>query len=162
LEQRIADQQRYEQQLKQLEQTIQQMNQELMKIQHEKSLLQHENQKSTFENESLKSQLGKLNEKHELINSRFSDTFNELAKKTQDQQHWQDQFNILQIKNDEQNKLFVELKTHYATLLQQSETMKIEVKELREQNKLLAHEKWELGQEKAHLEGQLKYLQSTI
>lgn len=162
LEQRISDQQRYEQQIKQLEQTIQQTSQGLMKVQQEKSALQHQNQQLIFENESLKNQLGKLNEKHELINSRFTDTHNELAKKTQDQQHWQDHFNILQIKYDEQNKLFIELKTHYATLLQQSETMKIEIKELREQNKLLAHEKWELGQEKAHLEGQLKYLQSTI
>ena len=44
--------------------------------------------------------------------------------------------------------------------MQQLEIMKIEIKELREQNKLLAHEKWELGQEKAQLYGQLKQLES--
>lgn len=33
-------------------------------------------------------------------------------------------------------------------------------KELREQNKLLVHEKWELGQEKAQLYGQLKQLET--
>jgi hypothetical protein len=34
--------------------------------------------------------------------------------------------------------------------------------ELREQNKLLAHEKWILGQEKAQLYGQLKQLQEIL
>jgi hypothetical protein len=34
-----------------------------------------------------------------------------------------------------------------------------EINELREQNKLLAHEKWILGQEKAQFYGQMKQLQ---
>lgn len=38
--------------------------------------------------------------------------------------------------------------------------MKVDIKELRDQNKLLAHEKWELGQEKAQLYGQLKKIES--
>src|SRR3990167_8257986 len=41
-----------------------------------------------------------------------------------------------------------ELQTQYVMLLQQSEIMKAEIKDLREQNKLLAHEKWELEQKK--------------
>lgn len=61
--------------------------------------------------------------------------------KTQDQQHWQTQCHILQTKYDEQNQSLVNLKTHHAILLQQSETIKSELHELREQNKLIAHEK---------------------
>jgi len=78
LEQRIADQNRYEQQLKQYEQTIQQINQELTKIQYEKSMLQQENQRFIFENDSLKKQLDKLNENHESINGHLADVLNEL------------------------------------------------------------------------------------
>ena len=47
-------------------------------------------------------------------------------------------------------------------LLQQAEIVKNELAELRDQNKLLAHEKWILGQEKAQLFGQLKQLESSI
>lgn len=160
LEQRIADQQRYEQQIKQLEQTIQKINQELIKIQHEKSVTQQENQRIIFENDSLKTQLNKLAIQHESVTSRLTDIHNELAKKTHEQQHWHEQFKTLQVKYNDQNQSFIDLKTQCATLTQQSETMKVEIKELREQNKLLAHEKWELGQEKAQLFGQLKQIEA--
>lgn len=162
LEQRASDQQRYEQQLKQLEQTIQQNNQEMKKIQHEKLMSQQENQRLTFENDSLQKQLGKINEKHESINTNLTDARNELTKRTQSQQHWQEQYQTLKEKNDEQTKFFLDIKIQHVALSQQSELMKIELKELREQNKLLAHEKWELGQEKAQLYGQLKQMESYI
>jgi chromosome segregation ATPase len=160
LEQRLADQQRYEQQQKQLEQTVQQLNQELTKVRHEKLALQQETQRITFEYDGLRTQLSNLEMQHESVASRLTDTLNELAKKTHEQEHWQEQFKTLQVKHNDQNQSFIDLKTHYATLMQQLEIMKIEIKELREQNKLLAHEKWELGQEKAQLYGQLKQLES--
>ena len=104
---------------------------------------------------------GRNDKEHELMTTRHADIFNELAKKIQDQQHWQEQFQTLQAKCDEQNKSFLELQTQHVRLSPQSETMEVELKELREQNKLLAHEKWGLGQEKAQLYGQLKQLQSS-
>lgn len=162
LEQRIADQNRYEQQIKQLEQTIQQTGQEFLKTQHEKSMFQQKNQHLIFENDSLKKQLEKLNENHGSINDRLADALNELGRKAQDQQHWQEQFQALQAKYDEQNKSFMALQPQHFMLSRQSETMKAELKEVREQNKLLAHEKWELGQEKAQLYGQLKQLESSF
>lgn len=158
LEQRTAEQQRYEQQQKQLEQTIQQMNQELVKIKRERETFEKESQQANFEKDSMKTQLDKLDAQYESATTRLTDTLNELAKQTQSQQHWQKQFEILQTKHDEQNKSFFELQTQYATLLQQSETIKYELNELHEKNKILAHEKWELGQEKAQLYGQLKQL----
>ena len=160
LEQRLADQQRYEQQQKKLEQTAQLLNQELTKVQNEKLALQQETQRITFEYDGIRTQLSKLEMQYESVTSRLTDTVNELAKETHEQQHWQEQFKKLQIKHNDQNQSFIDLKTQYATLMQQSEAMTIEIKELREQNKLLAHEKWELGQEKAQLYGQLKQLES--
>ncbi len=162
LEQRVSDQQRYEQQIKQLEQTIQQINHELTQTKQEKETLQTESQQANFEKNNLKTQFADLNEKHDSISMRLIEVLNELAKKTQDQQHWQDQFQSLQAKYDVKNKSYIELKTHHVVLSQQSETMKAELKELREQNKLLAHEKWELGQEKAQLFGQLKQLEAHV
>ncbi len=162
LEQRMADKQRYEQQQNQLEKTIQQIKQELTQAHQEKLVSQRQCHQVTFENENLKVQFAQLNVQHELIAARLAESLNELAMKTQDQQHWQTQCHTLQTKYDEQNQTLVNLKTHHAILLQQSETFKSELNELREQNKLIAHEKWILGQEKAQLYGQLKQLESCV
>lgn len=151
LEQRIVDQQRYEQQLKQGEQAIQQITQELKTVHHEKLTLQQETQRLVFENDELKKQLDKVNEKYDSMNTHLADILNELSRTTQDQLHWQKQFQAMQIKYDDQNKAFHELQTQHAILLQKLVTMSGEINELLEQNKLLAHEKWELGQEKAQL-----------
>ena len=162
LEQRLTDQQRYEQQLNQLEQTIQQLNQELSAFKQERTMLQQQNQHITFENNSLKKQLTKLNSEYELISTQRTKAISELAEKSQDQRHWQDQLHSLQAKWDEQNQLFIEEKIQNAALSQEMKTLKSELKDSREQNKILAHEKWVLGQEKAQLYGQFKQLESCI
>jgi chromosome segregation ATPase len=162
LEQRLTDQRRYEQQQKQLEQTIQQVNQELAQGNAEKIVFQQQIQQITFENDSREIQFDNLNIQHELTSTRLTNAISELAKKAQDQRHWQERFQTLEAKHDEQNQSLIDLKTQHAMLLQQSETMKIELKELREQNKMLAHEKWILGQEKAQLFGQLKQIESCV
>lgn len=100
----------------------------------------------------------KITADYESINAKLTTTLSELSKKTHDQQHWQREYKTIQAKWDEQNQSFVDLKTQHTTLLQQSETMRTEIKELCDQNKSLAHEKWELGQEKAQLYGQLKQI----
>jgi len=161
LEQRTADQQRYEQQQRQLEQTIQQINQELIETKRENMVLQQQNKQVYFERDSLETQLDKLEAQHESVTARLTKTLNELSKKEEAQKHWQDQYNILRTKFDEQNKPFTELQTQHALLLQQSEITKVELKEIRQQNKTLANEKWELGQEKAKLYGQLKQIESA-
>jgi len=161
LEQRLADQKRYEQQQRQYEQTIQQINQELEEVKKENALFQQQNQQVYFERDNLETKLDKLEAQHETIAARLTDTLSELAKKEEAQKHWQDQSGILTIKFDEQNKSFVELQAKHAMLLQQLETTNADIKEMRQQNKVLANEKWELGQEKARLYGQLKQVESV-
>ena len=146
------DQQRFEQQQKLSEQTILQINQKLIQASEEKLTLQQQSQKIIFENENLKPEVHKLNTQYELTITRLSDVQNELAKATQKL----DQFDALQIKFLEQNKILIELKTQYALSLQQLDVEKLKSKEISEQNKALASEKWILGQEKAQLYGQLK------
>lgn len=162
LEQRLADQQRHEQQQKQLEQTIQNVNQELAQVQSERMVFQKNSQEADFENENLRTQLDTIGAQHETITIRLNDTLNELARKTQDQQHWQKQYQGLSEKWDTQNKLLIELQTQHAVLSQHLLILKAELKEISEQNKVLGHEKWILGQEKAQLYGQLKQLSSAI
>jgi hypothetical protein len=162
LEQRLIQQQRYEQHQKQFEQTILQVNQELAQRNAEKIAFQQQIQQMTFENDSRKIQLDNLTIQHESTSTCLTSTISELAKKAQDQRHWQERFQTLEARYDDQNQSLIDLKTQHAMLVQQSETMKIELKELREQNKMLAHEKWILGQEKAQLFGQLKQIESCV
>lgn len=160
LEQRLAEQQRHEQQQRQLEQNIQQIYQELTKVKQENILFQQQCQKVHFERDGLKIDFDKLYVQHEANSARLTETLNELAKKEEAHKHWQNLNDALTIKLDEQSKLFVELQTKHAMLIQQSEIMNEEVKELKKQNKTLANEKWEIGQEKARLYGQLKQVES--
>lgn len=160
LEQRIADQQRHEQHQKQLEHTMQQLNQELAKVKRERELFQQQSQNAILENSSLKTQLDKFSVQHESLSTQLNESIRELGKTTQDQQNWKDQFNALQKKLNEQSNAYLELQTQHAVITQQLATIKAEFQEMREQNKLLAHEKWILGQEKAQLYGQFKQLES--
>lgn len=161
LEQRLADQKRYEQQQMQFEQTLQQISQELTEAKRENALFQQQIQQAYFERDNLETQLDKIETQHESVTTRLTNVLNELAKKEESQKHWQEQSSVLTIKLDEQNKLFIELQTKHAMLIQQSEITNDEIKELRKQNKTLANEKWELGQEKARLYGQLKQVESV-
>jgi hypothetical protein len=158
LEQRTSDQQRFDQQQKLSEQAILQMNQKLAQSCEENLMLQKQSQKIIYENENLKSELHKLNGQYEITIKLLSDVKNELARTMQNT----DQFHTLQIKFDEQNKTVIELKTQYALVLQQLEAEKFKSKEMSDQNKALASEKWILGQEKAQLYGQLKQYEKII
>jgi chromosome segregation ATPase len=161
LEQRTTKQQGYEQQQRQFEQTIRQANQELVEVRQENTALQQQYQRANFEKDGLKIEFDKLNAQHESVATRLTEALKELAKREGTQQHWQNQCGVLTTKFDEQNKSFVELQTKHAMLIQQSETTNEEIKELRKQNSSLANEKWELGQEKARLYGQLKQIESV-
>lgn len=161
LEQRTTEQQRYEQQQMQFEQTIRQINQELGEVRQENTMLQQQCQRANFEKDGLKVEFDRLNVQHESVATRLTEALNELSRKEEAQQHWQNQCSVLTTKFDEQNKSFVELQTKHAMLLQQSETTNEEIKEIRKQNNSLANEKWELGQEKARLYGQLKQVESV-
>lgn len=158
-EQRLIDEQRHQQIQIQLEQMITQVSQELMSAKQENVVLNQQNQQLNFENNNRETQLNKLNAEHASICIKLTESLNEISQKTHSIQHWKEQHNALAIKCDEQGQLFLELQTQYALSLQEATTVKAEYKEIAEQNKLLVHEKWILGQEKAQLYGQLKQLQ---
>lgn len=146
------DQERFDRQQKLSEQTITQMNQKLAQADQKNIALEKQSQKIISENENLKSELHKLNVQHELTMTHLNDAKSELIKTTQKL----DQFDALQIKFDAQNNIVIGLQTQHALTQQQLENEKLKSKEISEQNKALASEKWILGQEKAQLYGQLK------
>lgn len=160
LEQRLAEQNRYEQQQRQFELTIQQLNQEISVIKKESMDFKQQSQQACIEKEGLQKQLDKLIERYEEAEERLAKALNALAKKEEAQKHKEEQYNALSIKLDGLSKECSELKIQAAVVQQQADATKIELEEVRKQNKLLANEKWELGQEKAKLYGQLKQFES--
>ena len=100
LEQRLAEQNRYEQQQRQFELTIQQLNQEISVIKKDSMDFKQQGQQACIEKEGLQKQLDKLIERHEDAEERLAKALNALAKKEEAQRYREEQYNELVIKWD--------------------------------------------------------------
>lgn len=160
--QRLIEQEKHAQQLQQVELTLKKAEQHLVVANQDKITLQNQADKIINENtvltksyEDLKSHLDQL--KSEL--TALADEFNNTKR---DMIHWQKQYDLSQKKLDYQGAFLTEQQKQNAVLSQQLSAASVEVKELKDQNKHLAHEKWEIAQEKAQLEGVTKQMQKMI
>jgi chromosome segregation ATPase len=161
-EQRQQDQQRCEQQQNLLDQTLKTLKNEAAELLSQKITLQQSNEQLHFEKISLQAQLDKMTDYYEIASSRLSEASKSLSQEKNTRQHWQAQFENINIKWEEQTQLNIDLKIHMAALSQEIKSIKSELIEISSQNKALAHEKWILGQEKAQLYGQFKQLESSV
>ncbi|MFZ2316109.1 MAG: DNA-binding protein [Gammaproteobacteria bacterium] len=161
-EQRMLDQQRHEQAQVQLEQTVQQLKQELTAVKQERNSLQHELEKTRQASKALQNQNDLLTSQNETIKSRWDLAQKEVIQHSHAEQHWRNQCQKTQEKLDEQNASLISLQTQMAVLSQKLSDAQGTLKEVSEQNKFLAHEKWILGQENAQLIGQLTQLEKVI
>jgi len=162
LEQRQREQQRMEQQLRELEQTIQQLKVDLTRNNQEKISLKQANEQLIFEKNNLQIQLDKSGKNNEIITAKLAEINTKLIEQTSIQQHWHAQYVSATNKLEAQCKKEVELQAEHSFLLKQAATIKGELKELKDQNRMLAQEKWTLGQEKAQLFGQFKQLEARM
>lgn len=160
-EQRVQEQQRYEQQQYQLEQTIQQLRQALSTLHQQYAVLEQQYAQACQEKGALQNQQSELNHYHEAIKLQLVQAEKEVLKFSQAQQHWQSQCQMTQEKLDQQYVTLVELQKQIAVLSEQLAAAKKSQENMETQNKLLAHEKWALGEEKAQLMGQIKLLKSA-
>jgi chromosome segregation ATPase len=161
-EQRLKEQQQYEQQIKTLEHSLRQTTEEVMelkkhqdqslkKLQHTHesySTLQHEHQKLTAISEEMRTQLTLTQEK-------FTAALQAEKQSTAYAQEHQQKLEKFQ------NEIFA-LQKENALLKQKLSTLAKQLSETVHQNKTLVHEKWVLGQEKAQLIGQFKQLEATL
>lgn len=155
-EQRILDQQRYEQTQIQLEQTVQQLKQELTTLKQQKNSLQHEFEQMRYAKTTLQDQHDQLTTQNETIKNRLDQAQKEVIQHAHAEQHWQNQYQKIQETTNEQSADLVNLQTQMAILTQKLADAQDELKKVSEQNKFLTSERWVLGQENAQLLGQLK------
>jgi chromosome segregation ATPase len=159
-EQRLKEQSQYESQIKYLEQSTQQYLQENNYLKAQLQLIQEKIDQLQQDNQALK------NEGHDIVDqlnnatSQLTITKANLAASLKSDAHWQEQYqDVLNKFNDRENSVS-ELQKQVALLSQQLSISENQLSDIRQQNKLLAHEKWRLGQETAHLMGQLKQIEA--
>jgi hypothetical protein len=158
-EQRLLDQQQYEQQKQEWLTEIKNLKEQML-IVHERatSLQQH------FQ--SLKGSYDVLERDHA---KSLSDLEKQCAERVeiekerdehvQASQHWHSQYKDIQHVLDSKTVQFIQIQTEANMALQQLAATKESLATALDQNKLLGHEKWELAQEKAQLQGQVKQLE---
>lgn len=161
-EQRLLDQQQFEQQKQQLLLDIKNINDQLMaqrekisEIQQQYQLLQHSYATLGNQNDALKTQFQQVSQKLEKTEKIYIETVhtNQHLQSQCQSQHLQ-----LKEKTDQLTEIQIETKLVVEKLAEANQS----INHLKDQNKLLAHEKWLIGQERAQLEGQLKQFQKTI
>ena len=109
---------------------------------------------------STRAELFNTHQRAEIVSAELIESNKALAQKVESQIHWQSQHEKVYVKWEGQIKLSADLQTQNIVFSQQMMVIKKELDVLAEQNKLLAHDKWILGQEKAQLFGQLKQWES--
>lgn len=161
-EQRLLDQERHGQQLQQAEETIKQLRQELGVMTQEKITIVHQANKVLHEKDSLFKSNETMVQKLEKLKSEINQSQKEQGESERKAQHWHAESERLQKKTDEQNLMLIDLQKQTAVLSQQLNVSNETANELKDQNKLLAHEKWLSEQEKSQLFGQVKQLQEIV
>lgn len=157
-EQRLIEQQRFEQQQHQMSQTINQLEQKLVAHRHDCTILNEKLHQTNHEKESIQKSNDGLHGQLEKIQIHFSQIEKEYAEKTHAVNQLQITTQTLQEKLNEHIATNNQSEKQIAVLTQQLSMTQNEANELSTQNKSLAHEKWILGQEKAQLEGRLKQM----
>lgn len=148
--------QQYNEMKQEKDQPTQQLKQELIMLRKEKTLLENELAREKLERNTLQTQHDRLVSQSDIIKSDLNQFQKEAIKHAHSEQHWQAQYQKNQTKLDEQQTLIINFTTEIAVLSQKYSDAQGMLKEIGDQNKFLAHEKWVLAQENAQLVGQLK------
>lgn len=160
LEQRQVEEQRAEQQRRELTQNLVQLKRENESLRQQKIELQQSHNQLELALTGRQAEFFKIEQQIKVVSTDLTEANKLLAQKSELQLHWQTQHDKVNLKWEEQLKITADLRIENAVLAQQSITMKKELDEVLGQNKVLAHDKWILGQEKAQLYGQLKQLET--
>ncbi len=161
-EQRLLDQQEYENQKQQLQSDIKKLKTEY-ELQREKNqLLQQDYQ--TLQQTHLHLEKNHINTQDDLkkIKIKLDDSEKSNNEYLSTNKSFQIQVATLQKSLDEKTNKYIEFQSDNKVLSQQLASIKQVVIDLEQTNKLLTQEKWELRQEKAMLEKQVKQMQDTI
>lgn len=156
LEQRQQELQRFENQMQVLSQAMQQLKCENDVLKQQNNQLQQSHHELQSAQKITQVDLVKMTKNFAAVSAELVIANNLVVQKTESQQHWESRFEKMDQLREEQSKIMVDLQTQNSVLNLQIISLKKELEEGSQQNKILAHDKWILDQEKAQLFGQLK------
>lgn len=162
LEQRQQEQQRAEQQHREFTHALQQLKIENETLKQKEIDLQKSYEQLQLTKNNEQAEREKMVRCNERMSAELHELNTTLAQKTASEQHWQTQYAALYTKWESQMSALTALQTQNAVLSEQITTIKIELDKVSDENKILARDKWVLGQEKAQLFGQLKQAASAL
>lgn len=162
LEQRQLDKQQAEQQQRELVQAMQQLKMENESLRQQKIQLQQLQGELQSTLISTQAELSNASKHIETLSVELMEAKLSLAQKAESERYLQIQHDKVFAEREEQMKTMADMKLENALLSQQMAIIKKDHDVLAEQSKLLAHDKWILGQEKAQLLGQVNQLQSIL
>ncbi|MEO8963636.1 MAG: DNA-binding protein [Gammaproteobacteria bacterium] len=161
-EQRLLDQQAYEQQKQQLQSEIRVRDEQAV-IQHERlSALKQQFQLLQYSYKNLENTHLGIQSELEQAEVKVGEVEKSKDEYFHSSQHWQKQYGESHKILDEKSNQLINLQAEIKQLSQQSIDLKQGITDSRNLNTLLNNEKWLLVQEKAQLEGQLKQMQKLI
>jgi chromosome segregation ATPase len=149
LEQRRLDQQTHDQQRQQLEQTIQQLRHESIQLQHQLAIAQQQLVSEQKETDRYVDNIKKIEEKMETSDKILVETKEELLRQTHASAHWNQQYQALNVRAEENAKAVIETKTQLAVAIQKLTITEESLREVTAQNRMLVKDKWILEQERA-------------
>lgn len=161
-EQRLLDQQQFEQEKQQLQLEIKSLKEQLVMQQHKCTELHQEHQFKERSYIELDKQYNKALQSADALKNKIVQLDKENISYLQASQHWQLQFKEMEIKLENKLAEITSLQSDNKFLSKQLADNKQIQYSLQDQKALLVNEKWELAQEKAQLEGQLMQMQTNL
>ena len=155
-EQRLNEQQQYEQQIKQLEQTNHYYLQQITDLKKQNQLTDDKYEKMQREFQLIENAHRDLSEKFRYAGNQLNDAKNKLNDSIKSIDEKQIQLHEINERFRVQEKITLDAQQQVALLSSQLKSTEKHLADSQNQNKSLAHEKWISDQEKAQLSGQLK------
>lgn len=150
-EQRLLEQQQYEKRHNELEQKNHKLQENWMNILTENTQLKSEREQLHTAQEKLTKDYSTLRKNFDNIQVQLTEAKQLASEKQQLAQHWQVQCQISQEKGENQQIKIIELEKCTAAFSKKIKLWEEKIAELTSHNKMLAHDKWILDQEKAQL-----------
>ncbi len=160
-EQRLQDQAHFDQFKAESENAVKLLQQTLTLSNEEKQRILLVRTQLETTNDNLRAQNTDLNQKMETLTREYHQIKQDLLCQAQAKMRVESDHQAAQQKNEQQALLIAKLTTEGAVMAQKLVDIGTALQDSQDQNKLLASEKWVLGQEKAQLMGALKQLDET-
>lgn len=159
-EQRLKEQQQYDQQIKQLEQSNHHYLQQITELKKQNSLINEKYEKIQREFQVIENGHRDLSQKFRDTDNQLSETKNKLSNSIKFIDEKQIQLHEINERFKSQEKITLDAQQQVALLSSQLKSTEKQLTDCQNQNKSLAHDKWISDQEKAQLSGQLKQVTS--